>query len=202
MLSTVSSGVAGVFYRIVSPPNTRLSYKFFWKLTLVLLCLLSTTTTTTSKMSKYILANGIDLVGFRFLLMDHTSPDFEAFGIALQNQFDTQIGSATIVTGLFEDATRKKMKDDALDSLRHLYSDQIVTLSNHGKSSSEGKAGKKIFMDLPLLWKNKQGQMIKIMTDDDLGKAIQYSITEPHLSHRYYENEMVVYVAISHLYCF
>ena len=72
------------------------------------------------------------------------------------------------------------MKDDALDSLRNLYSDQIVTLSNHGKSSNEGKAGKKIFMDLPLLWKNKQGHMIKIMTDNDLGKAIQSSLTEPH----------------------
>jgi hypothetical protein len=45
---TVSYGVGGVFYRLVSSSNSQVSYQLIWKLTLLLLCLLSTTTTTTT----------------------------------------------------------------------------------------------------------------------------------------------------------
>jgi hypothetical protein len=45
---TVSYGVGGVFYRLVSSSNSQVSYQLIWKLTLLLLCLLSTTTTSTT----------------------------------------------------------------------------------------------------------------------------------------------------------
>jgi hypothetical protein len=45
---TVSYGVGGVFYRLVSSSNSQVSYQPIWKLTLLLLCLLSTTTTSTT----------------------------------------------------------------------------------------------------------------------------------------------------------
>jgi hypothetical protein len=49
---TVSYGVGGVFYRLVSSSNSRVSYQLIWKLTLLLLCLLSTTTTTSTTAKK------------------------------------------------------------------------------------------------------------------------------------------------------
>jgi hypothetical protein len=45
---TVSYGVGGVFYRLVSSSNSQVSYQLIWKLTLLLLCLLSTATTSTT----------------------------------------------------------------------------------------------------------------------------------------------------------
>jgi hypothetical protein len=45
---TVSYGVGGDFYRLVSSSNSQVSYQLIWKMTLLLLCLLSTTTTSTT----------------------------------------------------------------------------------------------------------------------------------------------------------
>jgi hypothetical protein len=45
---TVSYGVGGIFYRLVSSLNSQVSYQLIWKLTLLLLCLLLTTITSTT----------------------------------------------------------------------------------------------------------------------------------------------------------
>jgi hypothetical protein len=49
---TVSYGVGGIFYRLVSSSNSQVSYQLIWKLTLLLLCLLSTATTTSTTAKK------------------------------------------------------------------------------------------------------------------------------------------------------
>jgi hypothetical protein len=66
---TVSYGVDGVFYRLVSSSNSQVSYQLIWKLTLLLLCLLSTTTkSTTAKKKSRFDVNGevrVDAVRYR-----------------------------------------------------------------------------------------------------------------------------------------
>jgi hypothetical protein len=49
---SVSYGVGGVLYRLVSSSNSQVSYQLIWKLTLLLLCLLLTTTTTSTPAKK------------------------------------------------------------------------------------------------------------------------------------------------------
>jgi hypothetical protein len=55
---TVSYGVGGVFFRLVSSSNSQVSYQLIWKLTLLLLCLLLTTTTSTTAKKE----RGFDIV--------------------------------------------------------------------------------------------------------------------------------------------
>jgi hypothetical protein len=55
---TVSCGVGGVFYRLVSSSNSQVSYQLIWKMTLLLLCLLSATTTSTTAKKE----RGFDIV--------------------------------------------------------------------------------------------------------------------------------------------
>jgi hypothetical protein len=52
---TVSNGVGGVFYHLLSSSNSQVSYQLIWKLILLLLCLLSTATTSTTakKVSRF-----------------------------------------------------------------------------------------------------------------------------------------------------
>jgi hypothetical protein len=57
---TVSYGVGGVFYRLVSSLNSQVSYLLIWKLTLLLLCLLLTTTTSTTAKKE----RGFDIVRY------------------------------------------------------------------------------------------------------------------------------------------
>jgi hypothetical protein len=200
----------GVFHRIVS--SLTVSFSITWKLTLLLLCLLSTTTTSTTTKKSYsimvttpcnqVMKHGSDIIGIRFFLLLHHDPDFTMFTKILKDKYNHSIDDQTEVDALlFVDDIRDKLVSTALKDLKYAFAQSVVETSIHLKTTTVANNGLSLFKALPFKWMDTSGTLHLIQSSNDLAKAIDIAMIDPSPRHSMYSKELVIYVAISSLYC-
>jgi inner membrane protein involved in colicin E2 resistance len=118
---TVSYGVGGVFYCLVSSLKSQVSYQLIWKLTLLLLCLLSTTTTTSATARK---ERGFDIV-CNLTTIDGVIHDIvsrQSFGWFLLNLVDVDLHSVIFCLSRIRETNRSSQISDLVELVKDILS--------------------------------------------------------------------------------
>jgi hypothetical protein len=158
----------------------------------------------TDPVCNYVMANGNDIEGIRILYKVHDIPEFIPLSRCIQTAYNGSIDDMAFINPLFADPTVKdKLKLNALETLQATVADLVMLKSIHDEVNLDttGTDVRNMFLALPLRWKDSMGQLHGIDSTKDLAKAIQASMTTPHVSHSFYDKELVLYIPTTGLYC-